>query len=154
MEGIPLLWPTHTTNNHINTHKWRFCEVVQQEKASAIKLIKDPHSRRKEPTPTRCPLTSTCVLWHTLTQPHTCILNKKKSVCVETQEGWPKCECFTPSLKGKQEYPWEGIGRQSVEQRLKEHPFRACPTCGPYIYSHQSRRDGWSKEVQVDRNWM
>jgi len=33
----------------------------------------------------------------------------------------------------EQETPWQGIGRQSLEQRLKEHPFRACPTCGPYI---------------------
>jgi len=37
---------------------------------------------------------------------------------------------------------WKGIGRQSLEQRLKERPFRACPTCGPYIYSHQTRKDG------------
>lgn len=72
----------------------------------------------------------------------------------ETQEGWPKCECFTPSLKGEQEYPWEGIGRQSLEQRQKEHPFRAYPTCGLYIYSHPIRQDGWSKEVQADRHWM
>jgi len=46
----------------------------------------------------------------------------------KTQEELPKCECFTPSLKGEQEYPWQGMGRQSLEQRLKEHPFRACPT--------------------------
>jgi len=47
----------------------------------------------------------------------------------ETQERWPICGCFTPSsLKGEQEYPWEGIGKQSLEQRQKEHPFRACPT--------------------------
>jgi len=51
-------------------------------------------------------------------------------------------QCFTPSLKGEQEYPWEGIGRQSLEQRQKEHPFRACPTCDPYIYSHPIRQDG------------
>jgi len=37
------------------------------------------------------------------------------------------------------EYPWEEIGRQSLEQRQKEHPFRACPTCDPYIYSHPIR---------------
>jgi len=45
----------------------------------------------------------------------------------ETQEGCPKCECFTPSFKGEQENPCEGIGRKSLEQRQKEHPFRTCP---------------------------
>jgi len=50
----------------------------------------------------------------------------------ETQEGWPKCECFTPSLKGEQEYPWEWIGSQSLEQRQKEHPFRTYLTFDPY----------------------
>jgi len=30
------------------------------------------------------------------------------------------------------------IGKQSSEQRLKERPFRACPTCGLYIYNRQN----------------
>jgi len=72
----------------------------------------------------------------------------------ETQDGWSKCECFTPSLNEEKEYPWQGRERQRLKQRLKEHPFRACPTCGPYIYSHPIRQDGWSKEVQTDRSRM
>jgi len=44
-----------------------------------------------------------------------------------------KMECFTPSLNEEKEYPWQGMDRQRLKQRLKEHPFRACPTCGPYI---------------------
>jgi len=35
--------------------------------------------------------------------------------------------------------PFGGDREASLEQRLKKHPFRACPTCGPYIYSHQTR---------------
>jgi len=46
---------------------------------------------------------------------------------------------FKVILHKKDEYPWEGIGRQRLEQRLKEHPFRAYPTYGPYIYSHKTR---------------
>jgi len=39
-------------------------------------------------------------------------------------------------------HPWQGRERQRLKQRLKEHPFRACPICGPYIYSHPIRQDG------------
>jgi len=28
-----------------------------------------------------------------------------------------------------------------LEQREKEHPFRACPTYGPYIYSLKDKMD-------------
>jgi len=53
-----------------------------------------------------------------------------------------KMQMLHPFFKGEQEYTEEGIGKQSLEQRLKECPFRACPTCGPYIYSYQTRWDG------------
>jgi len=36
----------------------------------------------------------------------------------------------------------QGIERQRLKQTQKEHPFRACPTCVPYIYSHPIRQDG------------
>jgi len=81
------------------------------------------------------------------------LINQHHYTCC-LKMGPPKCECFTPSLKGEKEYPWEAIGRQSLEQRPKEHTFRACPICGPYIYSHPIRQDGWSKEAQADRNQM
>jgi len=45
----------------------------------------------------------------------------------ETQEGWPKCECFTPSLKGKHEYPWQGIGRQSLKQSRRNTHSEPAP---------------------------
>jgi len=46
------------------------------------------------------------------------------------------------------------IFRQRLKQRQKEHPFRACPTCGPYIYNHPIGQD--SGEVQADgsRMWI
>jgi len=34
----------------------------------------------------------------------------------EIQDGWSKCECFTPSLKGEQEYPWQGRERQRLNR--------------------------------------
>jgi len=57
----------------------------------------------------------------------------------ETQEMTKMQILHSFFLKWEQKYPWEGIERQSLEQRLKEHPFRACPIYGPYIYSHQTR---------------
>jgi len=38
--------------------------------------------------------------------------------------------------------PLEGDREANLEQRQKERPFRACPTCGPYIYNHPIRQDG------------
>jgi len=44
----------------------------------------------------------------------------------ETQEGWPKCGCFTP-LKGEQEYSWQGIGKQSLEQSRRNTHSEPAP---------------------------
>jgi hypothetical protein len=38
-------------------------------------------------------------------------------------------------LKWGTKYPWEEIQRQSVEQRLKERPFRDFPTWGSITYT-------------------
>jgi hypothetical protein len=39
------------------------------------------------------------------------------------EEGKPKCGYFNPSQKGETKYPWKGIQRQSMDQRMnKGHP--------------------------------
>jgi len=38
--------------------------------------------------------------------------------------------------------PLGGDREAKCRTEQKEYPFRACPTCGPYIYSHQTRYDG------------
>jgi len=42
----------------------------------------------------------------------------------ETQEGWPKCEWSTPSLKGEQEYPWEGNREAKFRTEAEGTPIK------------------------------
>jgi hypothetical protein len=54
----------------------------------------------------------------------------------ETQErSKTKVWLFQSFLEGGAKYPWKELQRPSVEHRLKERPFRDCPTWGsiPYI---------------------
>jgi hypothetical protein len=37
-------------------------------------------------------------------------------------------------LEGGIKYPWKELQRQSMEQRLKESPFRDCPTWASILY--------------------
>jgi len=50
------------------------------------------------------------------------------------EEGRPKCGCFSHSYNGEQKYSQEEMWTQSLEQRLKERPFRDCPTWGSIPY--------------------
>jgi len=38
--------------------------------------------------------------------------------------------------------PLAGNREAKIKTETEKHPFRACPTCGPYIYSHPIRQDG------------
>jgi hypothetical protein len=42
-------------------------------------------------------------------------------------------------LRRGMKYPWEKIQIPSVEQKLKERPFRDYPTWGSIPYSHQTQ---------------
>jgi hypothetical protein len=68
------------------------------------------------------------------------------------EEGRPKCECLSPSLKGEK-HSWEEIQRQSVEQRLKERQSRDCPTWEsiPYTVTKPRHYCG-CQQVLADRS--
>jgi hypothetical protein len=70
----------------------------------------------------------------------------------DQEEGRPKCECFSPSLKGEK-HSWEEIQRQSVEQRLKERQSRDCPTWEsiPYTVTKPRHYCG-CQQVLADRS--
>jgi hypothetical protein len=56
-------------------------------------------------------------------------------------------------LEGRTKYSWEEIWRQCVEQRLKERPFRDCPTWGsiPYTVTKPRHFCGCQEEL-ADRS--
>jgi hypothetical protein len=57
------------------------------------------------------------------------------------------------SLEGERKYSREEIGRQNVEQRLKEKPSRGCPTWGPIPYTDTKPKHYCGcQEVLADRS--
>jgi hypothetical protein len=79
--------------------------------------------------------------------------NHRKLKKKEDQRRKTKVWILRSFLEGGTKYPCEEIQRQSVDQRLKERPFRDCPTLGsiPYTVAKPRHYCG-CQQVLADRN--
>ena len=72
---------------------------------------------------------------------------------VGTSSGYMPRSGLRSFLEGGTKYPWKELQRQSLEQRLKERPFRACPNWGsiPYTVTKPRHYCG-CQQVLADRS--